>query len=354
MHTGRIRGGDQAFNERTGVGKAPEQSVERDDRHRRRAGHPDTKKIWGQAVEHLCEQEGLSVSTACKLFGHCRQAWYQQKESFEERCKKEAPIVEFARSIRAEDPGLGARKIWLMASDVYGARMMGRDAFYALLAREGLKLRRPRPRHTTNSSHRYHKYKNLIRGFVPLGPNLLWVSDITYIQLANGDCCYLHLVTDAYSHKVIGWCLSPSLEAKYTLGALREAIKQAEGYDLSKLIHHSDRSVQYCCNDYINELNSHHITISMTEDYKPTDNGIAERVNGIIKSEKLYRVPIYKTIEDAREGIGKFISFYNNRRPHMSIGNKTPAEAHQQSGPQKRLWKPNKPTSTILGRCQQN
>ncbi len=237
-----------------------------------------------------------------------------------------------------------------MATDLYGERMIGRDAFYALLEREGLRLRRPRPRHTTNSNHRYHKYKNLIQDYVPYGPNLLWVSDITYIQLANGDCCYLHLVTDAYSHKVVGWCLSPTLQAKYTLDALREAINQAQGYDLSKLIHHSDRGVQYCCNDYIAELNAYHINISMTEDYKPTDNGIAERINGIIKTEKLYRQPLYNNIEEAKEGIGKFISFYNDKRPHMSIGYKTPSLVHGQSGPQERFWKGyQSPMSTDLG-----
>lgn len=266
------------------------------------------------------------------------------------RCKREAPIIEFARSVRQEDPGIGARKIWLMASNIYGSSMMGRDAFYALLDREGLKLKRPRPRHTTNSNHRYHKYKNLIKDFIPYGPNILWVSDITYIQLDNGDCCYLHLVTDAYSRKVVGWCLSPTLQAQYTLNALREAIDQAQGYDLSKLIHHSDRGVQYCCNDYTNELNSYSINISMTEDYKPTDNGIAERVNGIIKTEKLYHQPLYKSIEEARKEIGRFIDFYNNRRPHMSIDYQTPAQVHHQSGPQKKQWKSYQPaTSTFLG-----
>ena len=77
----------------------------------------------------------------------------------------------------------------------------------------------------------------------------------------------------------------------------------------------------------------------MTEDYKPTDNGIAERVNGIIKTEKLYRQPLYKSIDDAREDIGRFITFYNEQRPHMSIGYKTPSQAHTESGPQKRCWK---------------
>ena len=174
---------------------------------------------------------------------------------------------------------------------------------------------------------------------MPAGPNLLWVSDITYIPLADNNCCYLHLVTDAYSHKVVGWCLSPTLEARYTLEALRQAISQAQGYDLGKLIHHSDRGVQYCCNDYVNELGSHGISISMTEDYNPTDNGIAERVNGILKTEKLYRQPLYGNIEEAREGIGRFLGFYNEQRPHMSIGYKTPSQAHQQEGEQVRMWK---------------
>ena len=164
--------------------------------------------------------------------------------------------MEFVRSVRREDPGLGQRKLWLMSGAVFGEQMLGRDAFYALLAREGLKLKRPKPRHTTNSNHRFHKWKNLVKGYVPYGPNLLWVSDITYIQLASGNCCYLHLVTDAYSRKVIGWCLSHTLEAKYTIEALRMAIKQAEGADLSRLIHHSDRGVQYCCNAYVEELHT--------------------------------------------------------------------------------------------------
>lgn len=226
-----------------------------------------------------------------------------------------------------------------MGGTIFGKGMMGRDAFYAFLEREGLKLRRPKPRHTTNSNHRFHKWKNLIKDFVPSGPNMLWVSDITYIQMNNGRCCYLHLVTDAYSRKVVGWCLSETLEAKYTLEALSAAVRQAGQSDLSRLIHHSDRGVQYCCNAYVEALQSLGARISMTEDYKPTDNGIAERVNGIIKTEKLYRRSPYADIYEARDDIASFIDFYNNRRPHMSIGYKTPSKAHTQTGPQERMWK---------------
>lgn len=267
------------------------------------------------------------------------------------RCERDASLIGFARSVREEDPGIGARKIWLMASDVFGTNMIGRDAFYHLLDREGLKLKRPRPRHTTNSNHRYHKYKNLVAGQVPTEPDSLWVSDITYIQLAGGESSYLHLVTDGYSRKVIGWCLSPTLEARYTLEALRQAIDQAGGGDLSRVTHHSDRGVQYCCNAYVNELEAHGIRISMTEDYKPTDNGIAERVNGIIKNEKLYRQSPCDSLEKAREEIERFIHFYNERRPHMSIGYQTPSEVHRQSGAQKRMWKsfqPNQDYDTSL------
>ena len=77
----------------------------------------------------------------------------------------------------------------------------------------------------------------------------------------------------------------------------------------------------------------------MTEDYKPTDNGIAERVNGIIKTEKLYRMPLYGSMRDAKKGIGRFIAFYNDRRPHMSINYQTPSQAHRQDGPQRKRWK---------------
>ena len=174
---------------------------------------------------------------------------------------------------------------------------------------------------------------------MPTAANQLWVSDITYIDLID-RCCYLHLVTDAYSKKIVGWCLADSLAAVFTLKALRMAISQAGGGDLSGLIHHSDRGIQYCCDLYIGELQKHNIQISMTEDYTPTDNGIAERVNGIIKGESSYRQQRrFETFEEALEQIRNFIDFYNNRRPHYSIGLQTPESVHGQTGEQTRMWK---------------
>lgn len=238
------------------------------------------------------------------------------------------------------DPGIGGIKLWLMLQAVFHQEWMpGRDAFLGLLRRNHLMQKPRKSRSTTNSNHRFHKWKNLIKGFAPAHANQLWVSDITYIELELG-CCYLHLVTDAYSKKIVGWCLSASLGSIFTLHALRMAIEQAGGGDLSGLIHHSDRGIQYCCDTYIEELQSHGIKISMTEDYKPTDNAIAERINGIIKSESVYRNSRrFRTTGEAREHISLFIDFYNAQRPHMSIGYQTPNEVHQQQGEQKKMWK---------------
>ena len=165
------------------------------------------------------------------------------------------------------------------------------------------------------------------------------MADITYISLADSDVCYLHLITDAYSHKIIGWVLADTLRAAITKEALEQAISQAGDILPDTLIHHSDRGVQYCCDEYVETLRRNHIRISMTEDSNPTDNAIAERTNGIIKGEGVYPREIFNSLEHARNVIGRYIDFYNNRRPHMSIGYKVPALAHMETGVQKKMWK---------------
>jgi transposase InsO family protein len=279
------------------------------------------------------------VNYCCELFGRTKQAYYKGIRRDKEQIPQVIRIVDAVRQIRELDQGIGYYKLWLMMKQLFLAdRVPGRDAFLRLLREFHLMQNRPNPRHTTNSNHRFRKYKNLIRGFVPTGPNQLWVSDITYIDLAEG-CSYLHLVTDAYSHKIVGWTLSESLESQYTLEALRMAISQASAEELRELIHHSDRGVQYCSTVYTEELKKYQIRISMTEDYKPTDNAIAERVNGIIKTEVIYRERRFKSIEDARERVSCFIRFYNENRPHSSIGMKVPSQAHTEHGLQQRMWK---------------
>lgn len=284
-------------------------------------------------------QQGFTIEYACELFDHTKQAYYKKKSNDEEYIRRLTRIIDAVTEIRNMDPGIGYYKLWLMLGRMFQNDWVpGRDAFLAIMRSFGLTLPRPRPRHTTNSNHRYRKYKNLIKGFVPTAPNRLWVSDITYIDLSVG-CSYLHLVTDAYSRKIIGWCLSNTLEAKYTIEALRMAMDQATEEEMNHLTHHSDRGVQYCCNAYTELLTRHGISISMTEDYKPTDNAIAERVNGILKTEVIYREHRFKSIDDARDRICSFIRFYNDKRPHGSIGYNVPSEVHTRTGVQQRMWK---------------
>lgn len=286
----------------------------------------------------------VSVALACRLFGHCRQSFYQCRTDLEKRMEHERLLLSAVMEIRDEDPGIGGYKLWLLCCSLFGrGSVPGRDTFLALLRRKGLMLPPAKSRRTTNSNHRYRKWKNRIRGFVPTAANQLWVADITYIPLEGGEVCYLHLVTDAYSRKIVGWRLARTLMAAASMEALSQAIGQAVAMcgseDLDGLIHHSDRGVQYCCDAYVGMLQEHRIAISMTQDYKPTDNAIAERANGIIKVEGMYRQKRLPDFDRAREVIGRYIGFYNCRRPHMSIGYKTPEVAHTEQGLQKRMWK---------------
>lgn len=207
-----------------------------------------------------------------------------------------------------------------------------------LLRSQHLMLPAKKPCHTTDSNHLYKKYPNLIKGVTAQCPNHIWVSDITYIWI-EGGVCYLHLITDLYSHAVLGWVLAPGLHAAYTVQALEQAIGKGGSGNLCGTIHHSDRGSQYACDAYTDVLMRHHIRISMTESYKPTDNAVAERMNGILKTEWIYGRSLFKDEQDAEIQIAEMIDFYNNGRPHMSISMKKPMDVYEGEEPGKCLWK---------------
>ena len=217
---------------------------------------------------------------------------------------------------------------------------IGRDAFFDLLRENNLLVRKRKGRkpQTTFSKHWYKKYDNLIIGFVPTAANQLWVSDITYVHLAN-EFAYLNLITDAYSRKIIGFYLCKDLSAKGTVQALRMALQGITKREKKsmRLIHHSDRGLQYCSNEYVNLLNDNFIDISMTQTGDPLDNALAERVNGILKDELLEEV--YPDFDRGQSAVALAISIYTYQRPHSSIDMLTPAKAHEKTGLLKRLWK---------------
>ena len=200
-----------------------------------------------------------------------------------------------------------------------------------------VRLKRRRRYKTTDSRHHYRKYPNLIADVVPSRPNEIWVSDITYVETDEG-VCYLSLITDTYSHKIVGWAVGPTLETVYPLNALKMALATIDDVTASRLIHHSDRGCQYCSNEYVSELKKRHVNISMTQSGDPLENAIAERANGILKDEWLYKMRI-TTRDECRSILDRIIDFYNTQRPHMSIGMQPPEAVHMQTGEQRRCWK---------------
>ena len=254
--------------------------------------------------------------------------------------------MEFIRRVRQKDPGIGGGKLWRMYKKEFGEEHgVGYNRFYDIIEKYGLKVRRKKRRaKTTDSSHDLPTYPNLVKELVPLRPNQLWVSDITYMviyvnaQTGEYGFCYLSLVTDYYTKEIIGWCVGETLEAKFAMEALNMALSRLDGNPAEDLIHHSDRGVQYASYDYTRLLKKHNIKISMTECGDPKDNAVAERVNGIIKNELLMGTSFF-SIEEVRKALKVAVDFYNNERPHMSLDWKTPAEAALCTGELEKKWK---------------
>ena len=214
---------------------------------------------------------------------------------------------------------------------------LGRDAFLTLLRDNKLLIRARRYRvKTTDSNHWLRKYPNLIREFTPNKPHQLWVSDITYVETDQGFK-YLFLITDAYSRKIIGWCLGDTMESNHAVKALSMALWQLPE-KVTEIIHHSDRGVQYCSGKYVQKLKKRGIRISMTENGDPLENAIAERINGILKTEWLNELKLKSKII-AKKEIGRIIEIYNTKRPHSSLDMMKPEEAHKMEGDLKKHWK---------------
>lgn len=283
-----------------------------------------------------------TIRELCSLLGYSTQAYYKFHRAKEKKYLERDLLLHQVNLLRTHQKKIGTRKMYSLLQPFMQEHnlILGRDAFFDLLRDNGLLVRRRKRRKpiTTFSNHPFKKYPNLIKDFEPTGPNQLWVSDITYIHLKD-DFAYLSLITDAYSRKIVGFCLHHNLSAKGTIKALQMALKSMpKRSELdNRLVHHSDRGLQYGCNDYVEILNDNHISISMTQSGDPLENAIAERVNGILKDEFLEEV--HDNFEAALNNIAIAISTYNHLRPHCSIEMLTPVIAHHLNRPLKRTWK---------------
>lgn len=284
----------------------------------------------------------IGLAKLCGWFGISRQAYYQNNWEGISTTVEEELILQAVKNIRAGHRRMGTRKLYEMLQPFMQehAIKMGRDTLFNLLSANHLLVRKRKRRiQTTNSYHWLRKYPNIIRSFIPTGINQLWVSDITYWKLKSNPV-YISFITDAYSHKIVGYQLANTMEAIESVKALQMALSGLEPSGHLDLIHHSDRGIQYCSHAYVKLLQDNDIKISMTENGDPLENAIAERVNGIIKDEYLETYEI-DTIGEAKELLTAVVNLYNNERPHMSIGNLSPNTLHKakQEIKTKRLWK---------------
>lgn len=267
------------------------------------------------------------MNQICEIIGISRQGYYKGIKEKIVIDLKEEMVLQLVQALRRKMPKVGGKKLYrLILPDLRKMQIkLGRDKLFDLLDRNELLIyRKKRYEKTTNSFHRFKIYDNLIKGIVPIHRDAVYVSDITYIRV-EGSFCYLALITDLYSRKIVGMDISDSLNMEGSIRALKMAIKDKG--DLSGLIHHSDRGIQYCSNEYTGLLTSRGILISMAEKGNPYENAVAERLNGILKEEFMLGEN-FKTKELAYKAVKEAIQTYNELRPHMSINYMTPNQKY--------------------------
>ena len=258
-----------------------------------------------------------------------RQVYYRSLKRSTVRISKAQQVVALVKEKRMIQPKIGGRKLYFMLKEPLKSLSFGRDRFFDILRANHLLIAPKRSYNvTTNSHHRFRKHQNMILDYQITKPNQVWVADITYIGNRKNPS-YLSLITDAYSKKIVGHHVADNLNTQSSLIALRKALKNKK-VNLESLIHHSDRGLQYCSNEYQKLLEKHHINCSMTQNSDPYENAVAERINGILKQE--FDIDKYDVETKLRRQIvNESIEIYNEIRPHFSNHYLTPNQMHEQS-----------------------
>ena len=258
---------------------------------------------------------GFTITEACQAARLSRAGFYRRFEEHQPR-QADTELREQIQKICLENRCYGSRRVTseLRRQD----RIVNRKRVVRLMQADNLLcLRKRRYVCTTDSRHTYAVYPNLARECKPNGINQLWVADITYIRLRE-SFLYLAVVLDAYSRKVIGWALDDHLRAELAVEALRKAL--ADRSVTKSLIHHSDRGVQYCAQEYVELLRSYSVRISMSRTGNPYDNALAESFMRTLKCEEVY-LHTYRDRQDALRHIQEFLDdIYNCKRLHSSLG----------------------------------
>lgn len=266
--------------------------------------------------------------------GMSRQAYYKGLACERKKSEQHATVIELVSRTRQRQPRIGTRKLHGMLEQPLrqAGIKIGRDSLFDVLRQAHMLVAPRRAYHrTTQSNHHFRRHPNLLKAgqegrVVPTGCEQVWVADITYLPTRD-QIAYLSLVTDAYSRRIVGWHVHASLQAEEVGKAMELALRQRR--TRQRLVHHSDRGVQYCSGHYQALHDRHGVTCSMTDGYDCYQNALAERVNGILKNEFLLRRPA--NLRQATTMVRESIAIYNRERPHNSLQNKTPDVVHRAS-----------------------
>jgi len=272
------------------------------------------------------------------LFGIDRQVYYRKIKRRVLSQSLSEKVIALVIDIRMTMPRIGTRKLYYLLNNELKILKTGRDKFFNILKINHLLIKPKRSYHITNSHHRFRKHKNLVENLAIHRPEQVWVSDITYIGKRSKPC-YLSLVNDAYSKQIMGYNIATNLNTGSSIKALQMALRDRKDKSLS-LIHHSDRGIQYCSDEYQKVIGkTKNLLCSMTESYDPYQNAVAERVNGILKQE--FMIDRYKDQElrIIKLVVKESVEIYNNKRPHWSNHMLTPGQMHQQEKIEMKTYK---------------
>ncbi len=277
-------------------------------------------------IQQNIDQYGpMSIQHATSLMNVSRcgyYKWLHQSDSNPNQVKIDMQIRDELQKIAIDYPGYGYRRMTVELGR--RGHHLNHKRVLRLMREDSLLCFKKRFKPlTTNSNHDHKVYPNLVRGMEITGPNQVWASDITYIQLTS-EFIYLAVILDLFTRRCIGWELSRDIDTQLVLSALDNALKDRWDPDIKELIHHSDQGVQYASGEYIDRLKEHDFQISMSRKGNPYDNAFVESFIGTLKCEEVY-LNEYETFPDALDNIPTFIEeVYNKKRLHSSLGYRSP------------------------------
>ena len=276
----------------------------------------------GYGVEPICRVLPIAPSTY-----HAHEARQRCPDTAPPRVRRDAALsVEIRRVFNENFQVYGVRKVWRQL--VREGFEIARCTVARLMKAMGLQgvIRGKRIRTTISDKAAPCPLDRVNRQFKAPRPNVLWVSDFTYVTTWAGFV-YVAFVIDTYARRIVGWRVSRSAHAGFVLDALEQALHDRRPVSGSGLVHHSDRGVQYVSIKYTERLAEAGLEPSVGSVGDSYDNALAETINGLYKAEVIHRRGPWRSLEAVEYATLEWVEWFNNRRLLEPIGNIPPAEA---------------------------